>query len=118
MVTEATHRMIREWLLRERAELGEREARRIEEVRSAFFEGMAAGFDRSWLERPPEDYWLESDARRTLFAGPPIPNDPHMRLRAGRGRPDYSYDPRRDPGRVVGDSFRLDGSRRKGKRRK
>lgn len=101
MVTEALRRLQRERKMRTDAAFAEREARRLAEVKAAFFEGMEAGYDRSWMERPPEDYWLESDSRRDLFSGPPKPADPSKRAVLAvrnRGAP---YDPQRDPGRVL-----------------
>lgn len=102
---DARARMRRERKMLTDAAFAERERRRLAEVRAAFFEGMAAGNDFLWMERPPDDYWLESDARRSLYAGPPRPDDPSRRAvlaMRNRGAP---YDPSRDPGRVIGDSF-------------
>lgn len=119
MVSDALKRLMYERKLREDEAFCEREARRLAEVRAAFFEGMEAGNDALWMERPPEDYWLESDSRRNLFAGPPKPEDPGKRAvlaLKNRGAP---YDPRRDPGRVIGGSIspaRKPGRRGKGRR--
>lgn len=118
MALESIKRMLRERKMREDEAFAEREHRRLAEVKAAFFEGMAAGYDRSWMERPPGDYWLESDARRTLYAGPPVPIEHPERAalfrQLGRHRRGYSYDPQRDPGRVIGKSF--DPARKKRKR--
>lgn len=117
MVTEALKRLRWEQRLRENERLAELEARRLAEVREAFFEGMAAGNDAWWHERPPEDYWLESDARRNLYAGPPKPPDPSKRAVIAiksRGAP---YDPQRDPERVLGNSFSPSKGRRRRRKR-
>lgn len=98
--------------------LSEQEARRLQEVRAAFFEGMLAGNDQLWMGRPPEDYWLESDTRRNLYAGPPLPLDPASRSRLARTRGGYSYNPQRDPARVVTRSFWGGSKKQRGKRTK
>lgn len=101
MVSDALHKVRREAKLRTDQAFAERERRRMEEVKAAFYEGMLAGNDALWIERPPDDYWLESDARRDLFAGPPKPECPSKRAvlaMRNRGAP---YDARRDPGRVL-----------------
>lgn len=116
MVSDAMKRLRREQKMRTDEAFAEREARRLQEVKAAFYEGMAAGQDRLWMERPEDDYWLESDARQNLYAGPPLPLDPMVRLKAGRGLPRYPYDPQRDPGRVIGKSFSLSGKRRRKRR--
>lgn len=113
MVTDALRRVRHEQKMRENDALAEREFRRLDEVKAAFMEGMAAGNDQLWHERPAEDYWLESDARRTLFAGPPLPNDIRVMVKAGRGRRGQPYNPARDPGRVIGNSFSPSSKRRR-----
>lgn len=113
MVSDALRRLRREQQLRASSILSERERARYEEVRHAFFEGMLAGSDQLWMERPPEAYWLESDTRRGLFAGPPRPECPSKRAVLSirnRGAP---YDARRDPGRVVAQPKRRGKSRKR-----
>jgi hypothetical protein len=104
MISEALKRLLWERQLRENAALAEREARRLAEVKAAFFEGMEAGAGLFWHERDPNEYWLESAARRDLYAGPPMPDDPSkraaIRIKATHGgRRRHRYDPQRDPGR-------------------
>lgn len=109
MISDALKRMMYERKLREDEAFCEREAQRLEEVKAAFYEGMSAGWDGLWLERPPDDYWLESDTRRNLYAGPPMPEYPSKRAAlmtkaTHGGRRRHNYDPQRDPGRVAGAS--------------
>lgn len=114
---DARARMKRERKMLTDAAFAEREHRRVAEVKAAFFEGMAAGNDALWQERPPDDYWLESDARRFLFAGPPRPECPSKRALLAMKNRGAPYDRTRDPGRVIGDSFMPSPGkgRRKGK---
>lgn len=93
----------------------ERESRRLAEIKAAFYEGMAAGNDLLWMERPPDDYWLESDTRRDLYAGPPKPACPSKRAALAMKNCGAPYDPVRDPGRVVGVSFSPTPKRRRPK---
>jgi hypothetical protein len=116
VVSDALKRLIREQKIRTDAALAEREATRLAEVRAAFYEGMAAGSDAYWQERPPDDYWLESAARRSLYAGPPVPIELPSRAalfrKLGRHARGYRYNPFRDPGRVLGGSGPHKGKRR------
>lgn len=116
MVTDALLRLRHEAKLRTDQAFAERERRRYDEVTAAFYEGMAAGNDALWHERPPEDYWLESDARQRLYAGPPRPECPSKRAvlaMKNRGAP---YDPRRDPGRVLAPEGKRKRKGRNGRR--
>jgi hypothetical protein len=123
MVSDALKQLMHERKLREDEAFCDREARRLAEVKDAFFEGMLAGHDWLWHERPPGEYWLESETRRNLYAGPPKPEDPSKRaammIRATHGgRRPYNYDPQRDPGRVLGTSLSSGPRSKRPRRRK
>lgn len=107
MISEALKRLLWEQRLRDNDALAEREHRRLAEVKAAFFEGMEAGATLFWHERDPNEHWLESDARRDLFAGPPMPDDPSrraaIRMKATQGgRRRHRYDAQRDPSSLRG----------------